>query len=125
MITENESFDSGNGVGSLSVFVIGAAIGAAAALIFAPASGRDTRAYLRRRGNELGQDAVERGRETWRSQSERVKSAVASGWDKASDAINRARDEGKAAIEEARESHKPGEPCVVRTNYHGPSSSIE
>lgn len=124
MNTQSESFDSGSAVGSLSVFVIGAAIGAAAALIFAPASGRDTRAYLKRRGNELGHDAVERGRETWRSQSERVKSAVASGWEKASDAIDRARDEGKAAYEEARE-HMPGEPSVVRTNYQGSRSSIE
>ena len=124
MNTQNESFDSGNAVGSLSVFVIGAAIGAAAALIFAPASGRDTRAFLKRRGNELGRDAVDRGRETWRTQSDRVKTAVSSGWDKASDAINRARDEGKAAFEEARESQMPGEPSVVRTNYQG-SRKIE
>ena len=69
--------------GTLSAFVcgaaLGAAVGAAMALVFAPANGQDTRAYLKRRGNELGRDAMERGRETLRSQSEKMKSALANG----------------------------------------------
>jgi gas vesicle protein len=96
--------DANYSVGTLSAFVVGAAVGAAAALIMAPASGRDTRAYLKRRGNELGHDAMERGKEQWRSQSERMKSAISTGWDRAGDAIHHARQQGEAAYREARES---------------------
>ena len=69
MNTYSEGMDSERtGSGSIAAFVCGAAlgatVGAAIALIMAPASGRDTRAYLKRRGNELGRDAMERGRET-------------------------------------------------------------
>lgn len=139
MNTYSESFDSNYSPGTWSAFVIGAAIGAAAALILAPASGRDTRAYLRRRGNELGHDAMERGRdlsrdamergrelsrdamelgrETLRTQSERVKSAVAAGWDRAGNAISHAREEGEAAYREARESFQQSDPGMARTSY--------
>ena len=123
MNTYSEGMDSertGSG-GSVAAFVCGAAlgatVGAAIALIMAPASGSDTRAYLKRRGNELGRDAVERGRETWRSQSERVKSAVASGLDRAGGAVNYARERGEAAYREARESFKADDPGVVHTSY--------
>ena len=69
MNTYSEGMDSERtGSGSIAAFVCGAAlgatVGAAIALIMAPATGRDTRAYLKRRGNELGRDAMERGRET-------------------------------------------------------------
>ena len=68
MNTYSEGMDSERtGSGSIAAFVCGAAlgatVGAAIALIMAPASGSDTRAYLKRRGNELGRDAMERGRE--------------------------------------------------------------
>src|SRR6187455_613489 len=100
MNTYSEGMDSERtGSSSIAAFVCGAALGAAAgaaiALIMAPASGSDTRAYLKRRGNylkrrgnELGRDAMDRGRETLRSQSDRVKSAVASGLDRAGNAVN-------------------------------------
>ena len=123
-----ETYDRQNTAGTLSAFVIGAAVGAAAALILAPTSGRDTRAYLKRRGNELGRDAMERGREvgrdamersrdTLRSQSERVKSAINSGWDRAGEAVTHMREHGEATYREAKESFGPGEPGPVRTNY--------
>lgn len=105
------------GAGSLSAFVVGAAIGAAAALILAPASGRDTRAYLKRRGNDFGRDAMQRGRETWREQSERVKSAIATGWERAEGAMHQAREHGEEAYREARDSRQMGDPSVVRTGY--------
>jgi len=107
--------DAGYTSGTLSAFVVGAAIGAAAALMLAPATGRDTRAYLRRRGNELGRDAVERGRETLRSQSERVKSAIATGWDRAGNAMHQMREQGEAAYREARESRQTNDP--MRSTY--------
>jgi gas vesicle protein len=114
--------DSNNSAGTLSAFLIGAAVGAAAALILAPTTGRDARAYLRRRGNELGHDAMERGRETWRSQSERVKSAIATGVDRATDAVSHAREQGEAAYREARESFQSSEPVASRTSYRTDSA---
>jgi gas vesicle protein len=122
MNTYSEGMDSErNGAGSVAAFVCGAAlgatIGAAVALIMAPASGRDTRAYLKRRGNELGHDAMLRGREVWRNQSERMKSALASGWDRAGDAVHYARERGEAAYRDARESFQASDPGAVRTSY--------
>jgi gas vesicle protein len=123
-----ETFDSHNTVGAVSAFVIGAAVGAAAALILAPVSGRDTRAYLKRRSNELGRDAMERGKEigrdamergkeTLRSQSDRVKSAINTGWDRAGEAVSHMREHGEAAYRESRESFESGEPGATRTSY--------
>jgi gas vesicle protein len=118
----SEGMDSErNGAGSIAAFVCGAAlgatVGAAIALIMAPANGRDTRAYIKRRGNELGRDAMERGREVWRDQSERMKSAVASGWDRAGNAMHHAREHGEAAYREARESFRASDPGVMHTSY--------
>jgi gas vesicle protein len=126
MNTYTETGESHYTGGAWSAFVVGAAIGAAAALILAPARGRDTRAYLKQRGNELGRDAMQRGRETWREQSERVKSAISTGWERANDAMHQAREHGEAAYREARESRQLGDPDVVRTGYRNePHRSAE
>jgi gas vesicle protein len=117
MDTYTETFDSHSATGAVSAFVIGAAVGAAAALILAPNNGRDTRAFLKRRGNELGREAAERGRDTWRSQSERVKSAIATGLDRAGEAVNHMREHGEAAYREARESVQSDDPGAMRTTY--------
>jgi gas vesicle protein len=117
MDTYGETVESSYGAGTLSAFVAGAAIGVAVALILAPSSGRDTRAYLKRRGNELGRDAMERSRETWRTQSERMKSAIATGWDRAGNAMSHARDRGETAYRDARESLRTADPSVTRTSY--------
>ena len=116
-VDSNYNAGSNYSAGALSAFVVGAAIGAAAALILAPATGRDTRAFLKRRGNELGHDAMERGRETLRAQSERVKTALSTGWDKAGSAVQHARERGEAAYREVRESRQQGDPSVMRTSY--------
>ena len=48
------TYEQGSGGGSgAMLFIVGAVVGAAAALILAPAAGRDTRAFLNRRGKEL------------------------------------------------------------------------
>lgn len=130
MNTYSEGMDSErNGAGSVAAFVCGAAlgatIGAAIALIMAPSSGRDTRAYLKRRGNELGHDAMERGRDVWRSQSGRMKSAIANGWDRAENAMHYARERGEAAYRDARESfhaNHGSDPGVVHSSYQSRSS---
>ena len=61
------SRDDGAGAGSiLLAFILGAVSGAAVALLYAPASGRETREYLgekAREGRDRAAEASERGRE--------------------------------------------------------------
>ena len=66
--------DDGNAGNILLAFLLGAVSGAAVALLYAPASGRDTREYLGERAREgrerateaaaKGRDIVTQGRET-------------------------------------------------------------
>ena len=67
--------DDGSGAGSiLLAFILGAVSGAAVAMLYAPASGRETREYLgeraregRERATEIagkGRQAIDHGRET-------------------------------------------------------------
>jgi gas vesicle protein len=78
--------DDGGGAGSiLLAFVLGAVSGAAVALLYAPAAGRDTREYLgdkardgRERAVEAaakGRDIVAQGRETLTTAIEKGKEA--------------------------------------------------
>ena len=59
--------DEGAGAGSiLLAFILGAVSGAAVALLYAPATGRETREYLgerAREGRERAAQAVEKGKE--------------------------------------------------------------
>ena len=59
--------DDGAGVGSiLLAFLLGAVSGAAVALLYAPATGRETREYLgerAREGRERAAEAAQKGRE--------------------------------------------------------------
>jgi gas vesicle protein len=61
------SRDDGAGAGSIMLaFILGAVSGAAVALLYAPASGRETREYLgekAREGRDRAAEASERGRE--------------------------------------------------------------
>jgi gas vesicle protein len=71
--------------GSLMLFVAGTAIGAAAALILAPASGRESREYLRK-------------------QSRRVASDVGAQADRFASAMKRSRDQATTAVRETMDS---------------------
>jgi gas vesicle protein len=67
-----------NGAGILVAFIAGAAVGAAVALLFAPASGDETREYLGQRareGRDRAADAARQGREVLNRQRETVTSA--------------------------------------------------
>src|SRR5262245_24997065 len=97
MNTYSETYDSNDSAGTWAAFVIGAAVGAAAALILAPAPGRDTRAYLKRRGNELGRDAMDRGRELGRDAMER-------GRELGRETMERGRELGRETMERGRET---------------------
>lgn len=85
--------DSGSGT-VLLAFMIGALTGAAAALLFAPASGEETREYLNQRareGRERAREAVEQGRHVYDRQRQAVTSAV----DRGRQAFQQARSQGE------------------------------
>ena len=81
--------------------LVGAAIGAAIALMFAPATGRDTREYLGRRGKTLANDVAEQGRKMWNEHGERVTSAVRRGYEQASSAATRGYEQATNAATNA------------------------
>jgi gas vesicle protein len=84
------------GGSSVMLFIAGAVVGAAAALILAPATGRDTRAFLGRRSKEMADEVANRGKKLWDEHGDRITSAVRKGYDSAkgaaSESINGATD---------------------------------
>lgn len=77
-------------------FVVGALTGAAVALLFAPASGEDTREYLGKRareGKDKAREAMDQGREYYERQREHLTTAV----DRGREAFQQARERGDQA----------------------------
>lgn len=67
-----------NGAGILVAFIAGAAVGAAVALLFAPATGEETREYLGQRareGRDRAVDAARQGRELLNKQRDNITNA--------------------------------------------------
>ena len=89
------SRDDGAGAGSvLLAFLLGAVSGAAVALLYAPATGRETREYLgerAREGRDRAAEAAQRGREVI---------------DWGREAINQGRETVSTAIDRGREAYQ-------------------
>ena len=83
--------------GSVMVaFIVGAVTGAAVALLFAPASGEETREYLgerAREGREKARQAMDQGRDYYARQRDNVANAVERG----REAFQQARERGDQA----------------------------
>ena len=77
------SNNEGTGAGSvLLAFLLGAVSGAAVALLYAPASGRETREYLgekAREGRERASAVAEKGRQVINEGRETISSAIERG----------------------------------------------
>lgn len=85
-----------SGSSVIMAFVVGALTGAAVALLFAPASGEETREYLgkkAREGKDKAREAVDRGREYHDRQRDNLVTAV----DRGRDAFQQARERGDQA----------------------------
>ena len=77
-------------------FVVGTLTGAAVALLFAPASGEETREYLGKKardGTDKAREAMDQGREYYEHQRENLVTAV----DRGRDAFQQARERGDQA----------------------------
>ena len=85
-----------NGSNVMIAFVVGALTGAAVALLFAPASGEETREYLGKRARESkdkAREAMDQGREYYDRQRENLVTAV----DRGREAFQQARERGDQA----------------------------
>jgi gas vesicle protein len=91
------SRDNQSGSGNVMLaFMVGAITGAAVALLFAPASGDETREYLgqkAREGRDRAREAAEQSREFY----ERNRESVATAIDRGREAFQQARERGEQA----------------------------
>jgi gas vesicle protein len=74
--------DSDGGGAVVLAFLLGAVAGAAVALLYAPAPGRDTREFLNEKakeGRERANEAAQKGREAFRQGRETLTSAIERG----------------------------------------------
>ena|SRR6185503_15607806 len=99
--------------GSIWMFVAGTAIGAAAALMMAPTSGRESREYLRKQGRKMADNVG--------VSADKVAEAVRWGQEQASSAIAGTMDQAKAAFNAAK-SYRTGEPSVTTSQSQSANS---
>ncbi|MFN2217168.1 MAG: YtxH domain-containing protein [Anaerolineae bacterium] len=92
-----------NGAGDfLAGFLVGALVGAAAALLFAPMSGEETRVMIREKGVELGHRADEMSAEA-RKRAEELQLQAKERAEALQDRVKVAVEEGKATATKTKE----------------------
>ncbi|MDP2318632.1 MAG: YtxH domain-containing protein [Acidobacteriota bacterium] len=85
-----------SGSNMMIAFVVGALTGAAVAILFAPASGEETREYLAKKARDSkdqAREAMDQGREYYDRQRENLVTAV----DRGREAFQQARERGDQA----------------------------
>jgi gas vesicle protein len=100
--------------GSVWMFVAGTAIGAIAALMMAPATGRDSRDYIRKRSKKVADDLG--------VHADKLASAMKKGQEHASTAMRGTMDSAKAAFNAAK-SFRSGETTQSTTSPSQSASS--
>jgi gas vesicle protein len=113
MIPIEKHPDSGNG---LLMFLLGAATGAACALLFAPASGTDTRRYLGDRARDArsgastaaakARDAVQQGKQAAITTIDEWRPAVNDMVDSGRQVIERGKQVISSAVAQGREAYQ-------------------
>jgi gas vesicle protein len=99
MIPIQKQTDTGNG---LLMFLLGAATGAACALLFAPAAGTDTRRYLGDRARDA-QSGASAAAAKARDAVQQGKQAAITTIDEWRPAVNAVVDSGRQAIEQGKQ----------------------
>ena len=94
---------------SLFAFLLGAALGLAAGLLYAPRTGKETRAHLRK----LTEDFVEDAEEVGLDLKERGKKFVADSRTKVSEKVSEMVEKGKASYSKAFKKQVPAEEVEV------------
>ena len=100
---------------SIWMFVAGTAVGAAAALRMAPATGRESRDYVRRQSRKVADDVS--------AQADKLASAVKWGQEQATTAVHGAVDSAKAAYNKAR-SFRDGDTVAEQMSTASSSPSV-
>jgi len=93
---------NGGATSAWIMFGAGALFGAAAALVLAPASGRETREYLGRRGKELADNVADQGRKAWNTHGTRVAQAVREGYTSAAESIGSMGERARGTFDSGR-----------------------
>jgi gas vesicle protein len=99
---------------SIWMFVAGTAVGAAAALMMAPRTGRESRDYVRRQSRKMADDVS--------AQADKLASAVKWGQEQATTAMHGAVDQAKAAYNKAK-SFRDGDTIADQMSASSPSAS--
>ena len=98
--------EEASGAGTvLLAFILGAVSGAALALLYAPASGRETRDYLGERARE-GRDQVTSAANKARDFAEQGRQTVSSVIEKSRHTIDQGMETVSAAVEQGREAYQ-------------------